>query len=117
MFETCVQNGVELIEQPLPEGNDSFLKEINHPIPICADESCHTTNDLEKPVGLYDVVNIKLDKTGGLTHAIELHKQAIDLNFEIMVGCMVGSSLSLMNAYPLAQHAKWIDLDDIHLLA
>ena len=117
MISTCVHYSVELIEQPLPEGNDSFLKEINHPIPICADESCHTTNDLEKLVGLYDVVNLKLDKTGGLTHAIKLYKQAIDLNFEIMVGCMVGSSISLKNAYPLAQHAKWIDLDAIHLLA
>lgn len=113
----CVEMGVELIEQPLPAGADDFLATIPHPIPICADESCHTSQDLAQLKGRYDVVNIKLDKTGGLTHAIELLNTAKDHGFEIMVGCMVGSALSLRDAYPLAPYARWVDLDAIYLLA
>ncbi|MBV8650877.1 MAG: dipeptide epimerase [Alphaproteobacteria bacterium] len=109
--------GVALIEQPLPAAQDAALAEVPHPVPICADESCHTTGDLERLQGLYDAVNIKLDKTGGLTEALKLKAEARHRGFKIMIGCMVGSSLAMAPAMLLAQDAEFVDLDAPLLLA
>lgn len=109
--------GVALVEQPLPAGRDGILKKIPHPIPICADESVHEARDLEALVGLYDAVNIKLDKAGGLTEALLLRDRARELGFGIMVGCMVGTSLAMAPAVLLAQGAEFVDLDGPLLLA
>jgi len=109
--------GVELIEQPLPAGDDEALREVAHPIPICADESCHTSADLDALVGKYELVNIKLDKTGGLTEALALLAAARARGFKIMVGCMVGTSLAMAPAMLVAQQAEVVDLDAPLLLA
>jgi L-alanine-DL-glutamate epimerase-like enolase superfamily enzyme len=109
--------GVELIEQPLPADDDSALAELPHPVPVCADESCHTAADLESLVGKYDAINIKLDKTGGLTEALLLAKAARERGFAIMVGCMIGTSLAMAPAMLLAQQASIVDLDAPLLLA
>lgn len=109
--------GIALIEQPLPAGQDAILRNIAHPVPICADESVHIAEDLSALVGLYDAVNIKLDKSGGLTAALQLHGKARELGFGIMVGCMVGTSLAMAPAVLLAQDAEFIDLDGPLLLA
>jgi L-alanine-DL-glutamate epimerase-like enolase superfamily enzyme len=109
--------GVALIEQPLPAGRDAMLREIPHPVPICADESVHTAADLPRLKGLYDAVNIKLDKSGGLTAAIELRDAARAAGFGVMVGCMVGTSLAMAPAVLLAQDADFVDLDGPLLLA
>lgn len=109
--------GVALVEQPLPPGRDALLRNIPHPVPICADESFHTAADLDSLVGLYDAVNIKLDKTGGLTAALEARDRARALGFGIMVGCMVGTSLAMAPAVLLAQDADFVDLDGPLLLA
>ena len=111
-----VEAKIKMIEQPFPSQYDGELKNINRPIPICADESCHDTSSLEKCIGKYDVINIKLDKTGGLTEALKLKKNAEMHNFDIMVGCMVGSSLAMAPAIFLAQNVKWVDLDGPLLL-
>jgi L-Ala-D/L-Glu epimerase len=107
----CARAGIVLIEQPLPAGDDAILAEIPHPVPICADESAHGTDDLHTLVGRYDSVNIKLDKTGGLTEALRMHKRARELGFGIMVGCMVGTSLAMAPAVIVAQDADFVDLD------
>ena len=112
-----VEAKIKMIEQPFPSQYDGELKNINRPIPICADESCHDTSSLEKCIGKYDVINIKLDKTGGLTEALKLKKNAELRNFDIMVGCMVGSSLAMAPAIYLAQNVKWVDLDGPLLLS
>lgn len=109
--------GIALIEQPLPAGQDGILREIDHLVPICADESVHTTKELDALVGLYDAVNIKLDKTGGLTAAITLRDRAREMKFGIMVGCMIGTSLAMAPAVLLAQDADFVDLDGPLLLA
>jgi L-alanine-DL-glutamate epimerase-like enolase superfamily enzyme len=109
--------GVVLIEQPLPAGHDSALAHMAHPVPICADESCHVTADLAVLAGRYDCVNVKLDKTGGLTEALKLLAAARSNGFRIMVGCMVGSSLAMAPAMLLAQDADFVDLDAPLLLA
>ncbi len=109
--------GVALVEQPLPAGKDAILARIERPVPVCADESVHTADGLEKLVGLYDAINIKLDKTGGLTAALELRDRARELGFSIMVGCMVGTSLAMAPAVLLAQGADFVDLDGPLLLA
>jgi L-alanine-DL-glutamate epimerase-like enolase superfamily enzyme len=109
--------GVALIEQPLPAGQDAALKGVPHPVPVCADESCHTSAELDALVGLYEYVNIKLDKTGGLTEALRLKAAARERGFKIMVGCMVGSSLAMAPALILAQDAEFVDLDAPLLLA
>jgi L-alanine-DL-glutamate epimerase-like enolase superfamily enzyme len=109
--------GVELIEQPLPAGDDDALAELPHPIPVCADEACHTSADLDRLVGKYDAVNIKLDKTGGLTEALVLAEAAAARGFKIMVGCMIGSSLAMAPAVLVAQQASVVDLDAPLLLA
>lgn len=112
-----VEAKIKMIEQPFPSQSDGELKNINRPIPICADESCHDTSSLEKCIGKYDVINIKLDKTGGLTEALKLKKNAELHNFDIMVGCMVGSSLAMAPAIYVAQNVKWVDLDGPLLLS
>jgi L-Ala-D/L-Glu epimerase len=103
--------GVVLIEQPLPAGNDAILAKIPHPVPICADESAHGTDDLHTLLGHYDSINIKLDKTGGLTEALRMQKRARELGFGIMIGCMVGTSLAMAPAVLVAQDADFVDLD------
>ncbi|EJN03853.1 N-acetyl-D-Glu racemase DgcA [Phyllobacterium sp. YR531] len=107
----CAKAGVVLIEQPLPAGNDDILAKIPHPVPICADESAHGTDDLHMLLGRYDSINIKLDKTGGLTEALRMQKRARELGFGIMVGCMVGTSLAMAPAVIVAQDADFVDLD------
>jgi len=109
--------GVALIEQPLPAGKDAILASIRHAVPICADESVHVADDLDSLLGLYDAVNIKLDKSGGLTAALLLRDRAQQLGFSIMVGCMVGTSLAMAPAVLLAQDAEFVDLDGPLLLA
>jgi L-alanine-DL-glutamate epimerase-like enolase superfamily enzyme len=108
---------VQLIEQPLPSSGDGMLGDVMHPIPFCADESCHTSADLERLRGLYDVVNIKLDKTGGLTEALKLRQAAFDVGMDVMVGCMVATSLSMAPGVLVAQGAVVVDLDGPLLLA
>ncbi len=108
--------GVSLIEQPLPAGQDDELERIKHAVPICADESCHTTQDLLRLKRCYEYVNIKLDKTGGLTEALSLREDAKGHGFGIMVGCMVGTSLSMAPAILLASDADFVDLDGPVLL-
>ncbi|MBP1857049.1 N-acetyl-D-Glu racemase DgcA [Rhizobium herbae] len=116
-FAVCAESGVSLIEQPLPADKDSLLASIHRPVPVCADESVHKTEDLPKLAGLYDAVNIKLDKTGGLTEALRMRDAARALNLKIMVGCMVGTSLGMAPAVLLAQGAEFVDLDGPLLLA
>lgn len=112
-----VKLGVEMIEQPFPAGDDDLLKELDRPITICADESCHDRASLPKLVGKYDMINIKLDKTGGLTEALAMKQEAEKLGFEIMTGCMLGSSLAMAPAMVVAQGSKVVDLDAPLLLA
>lgn len=108
---------IALIEQPLPAHRDGLLAEIPHPVPICADESAHVTSDLDELRNRYDFINIKLDKAGGLSEALAMKKRARELGFGVMVGCMVGSSLSMAPAVLLAQDVEYIDLDGPLLLA
>lgn len=108
--------GVELIEQPFPVNADDILETLDHPIPVCADESCHTTADLCKLKNRYEVVNIKLDKTGGLTEALRLADGARQAGFKLLIGCMVCTSLGIAPARLLASTADWVDLDGPLLL-
>ena len=112
-----VRLGVALVEQPLPAGEDDMLAEIARPLPVCADESCHDRASLPGLKGKYDVVNIKLDKTGGLTEALALRAAAEAEGYGIMVGCMVGTSLAMAPAVLVAQGAAVVDLDGPLLLA
>ena len=112
-----VRLGVALVEQPLPAGADGMLSEIARPLPVCADESCHDRASLPGLKGKYDMVNIKLDKTGGLTEALALREAALAEGYGIMVGCMVGTSLAMAPAVLLAQGAAVVDLDGPLLLA
>ena len=102
---------VDLIEQPLPAGEDNALSEFEHLIPICADESFHTSEDIKRMNGLYDCVNIKLDKTGGLTEGLKCIEKAGENNLIVMLGCMIASSLSMAPALLLASDASFVDLD------
>jgi L-alanine-DL-glutamate epimerase-like enolase superfamily enzyme len=111
------QAGVELIEQPLPAGGDQLLAEVPHSVPICADESVHVAADVASLVGRYDAVNIKLDKAGGLTEALDLARAAKAAGLGVMVGCMVATSLAMAPALLLAQQADFVDLDGPVLLA
>ncbi|KHA53755.1 N-acetyl-D-Glu racemase DgcA [Sulfitobacter geojensis] len=108
--------GVALVEQPLPAGEDDALIGMARPVPVCADESAHDCSTLSKLEGKYDVVNIKLDKTGGLTEALKLRAAALAQGYDVMVGCMVGSSLAMAPATLVAQGAKVVDLDGPLLL-
>lgn len=112
-----IRLGVALVEQPLPAGQDDMLAEIPRPVPICADESCHARASLPALRGKYDVVNLKLDKTGGLTEGLLTRDLARQMGFKVMVGCMVGSSLAMAPAVLLAQGAAWTDLDGPLLLS
>ena len=109
--------GASMIEQPFPVDADGILAEVPHPVPICADESAHTSADLEALRDRYDIVNIKLDKTGGLTEALHMRSRARELGFGVMVGCMVASSLAMAPAVLLAQEADYADLDGPLLLS
>ena len=109
--------GVELVEQPLPAGADAALAGIERAVPVAADESCHTRAELPGLAGRYDIVNIKLDKTGGLTEALALRDAASAAGFGIMVGCMLGTSLAMAPALLVAQGARFVDLDGPLLLA
>lgn len=113
----CAQNRVSLVEQPLPADNDAALASIRRPVPVCADESVHDRATLDGLSGKYDAINIKLDKTGGLTEALQLATDAKQRGFELMVGCMVATSLSMAPALLLAQQSRFVDLDGPLLLA
>jgi len=113
----AAETNVSLIEQPLPAGKDAALAGIRRLVTVCADESVHATKDLESLRGRYDAVNIKLDKTGGLTEALAMKAEAQRLGFAVMIGCMVGSSLAMAPAVLLAQDADYADLDGPLLLA
>ena len=112
-----VRLGVSLVEQPLPAGEDDALIGMERPVPVCADESCHDRASLPSLKGKYDVINIKLDKTGGLTEALSLRSEGLALGYDVMVGCMVGSSLAMAPATLVAQGALVTDLDGPLLLA
>ncbi len=109
--------GVKLVEQPFPAGSDNALLGLDRVLPVCADESCHDTASLASLKGTYDAVNIKLDKTGGLTEALQMRDAAVAQGFEIMVGCMVGTSLAMAPAFLIGQGAAFVDLDGPLLLA
>jgi len=113
----CAQAGVTLIEQPLPESRDDALARIKRPLPVCADESVHDRASLAALAGKYDAINVKLDKTGGLTEALALAAAAQAQGFAIMVGCMVATSLAMAPAMLVAQTASVVDLDGPLLLA
>jgi L-alanine-DL-glutamate epimerase-like enolase superfamily enzyme len=110
-------HGVELIEQPVREGQDALLDGVVSPIPFAADESCQDRFDLDRCAGRYQAINIKLDKTGGLTEAIALAAEARAMGLEVMVGCMLGTSLGIAPAFLVSGAARWVDLDGALLLA
>ena len=109
--------GVELIEQPLPAGADDDLRHVRSPVPLCADESCHDRASLDGVVGKYRFINVKLDKTGGLTEALALIAAAKRRGLGLMTGCMLGSSLGMAPAFYAAMHGVYADLDAPLLLA
>ncbi len=111
------QFGTELIEQPFPADADEVLETLDHPVPLCADESCHTTADLARLKNRYEVINVKLDKTGGLTEALALSERARESGFKLFIGCMVCTSLGIAPARLLAHAADYVDLDGPLLLA
>jgi len=117
MLDHCARAGVELVEQPLPAGQDDALRGMTRPVPVCADESAHGEASLDDLTGKYDAINIKLDKTGGLTPAIALARAAQDRQLKIMVGCMLATSLAMAPAMLLAAWADVIDLDGPLLLS
>jgi L-Ala-D/L-Glu epimerase len=117
LLGACAQAGVELVEQPLPAGDDAALAETARTVPVCADESAHARDGLTALRRRYDAVNIKLDKTGGLSEALAMRAEARRLGFGVMVGCMVGTSLAMAPAVLVAQDADWADLDGPLLLA
>jgi L-alanine-DL-glutamate epimerase-like enolase superfamily enzyme len=116
LLAVCADHGVELVEQPLPAGHDDALRTIARHVPVCADESAHAREGLAGLRERYDAVNIKLDKTGGLTEALAMHEAAQRLGFRVMVGCMVATSLAMAPAMLLAGDADWADLDGPLLL-
>lgn len=116
-LEACKEAGYSLIEQPVAAADDELLRGLKRMVPICADESVHGLESLDRLRGLYEFVNIKLDKTGGLTEALALAKAAREKKFGVMVGCMVSSSLAMAPAMLIAQDAEFVDLDGPLLLA
>ncbi|GAK70813.1 putative dipeptide epimerase [Agrobacterium rubi TR3 = NBRC 13261] len=116
-FALAAELKIALIEQPLPAGKDHILSRIARPVPICADESVHLTTDLASLRDRYDAINIKLDKTGGLTEALLMKREADRLGYTVMVGCMLGTSLGMAPAVLLAQDTAFADLDGPLLLA
>jgi L-alanine-DL-glutamate epimerase-like enolase superfamily enzyme len=113
----CGEAGFALIEQPVPAAKDEILRGIDRSVPLCADESVHDRASLDRLVGLYDAVNIKLDKTGGLTEALAMGEAAEARGFGLMIGCMLGTSLAMAPALLLAPRARFVDLDGPLLLA
>ena len=111
------ESGVELVEQPFPAHTDEVLETLDHPIPVCADESCHITADLPRLTNRYEVINVKLDKTGGLTEALRLCSRAGETGFKLLIGCMVCTSLAIAPTRLIASTAQWVDLDGPLLLA
>jgi L-alanine-DL-glutamate epimerase-like enolase superfamily enzyme len=116
-FAACAKAGVELIEQPLPADGDAALAHVRRIVPVCADESVHDRSGLAALRARYDVINVKLDKTGGLSEALALVDEAKAQGFEIFIGCMVASSLAMAPALLLAHTARYVDLDGPLLLA
>ncbi len=117
LFEACAELGVVMVEQPLPAGNDGALQGLRRAVPVCADESAHDRHGLGTLLGKYDAINIKLDKTGGLTEARALAEAARAEGLQLMVGCMVATSLAMAPAMLVAQGAAVVDLDGPLLLA
>ncbi len=111
LMAACLTAGVELVEQPLPAQDDAALADIARSVPVCADESLHDLADLDRIAERYDAINIKLDKTGGLTEAWALAEEALRRDLKLMVGCMIGTSLSMAPAFLVAQRAEVVDLD------
>ncbi|MCS3422971.1 L-Ala-D/L-Glu epimerase [Rahnella sp. Lac-M11] len=111
LFQALHEFNVAMIEQPLPAGNDKDLVRCLHPIPVCADESCHELSDIAGLRDRYEMINIKLDKCGGLTEALAMTEEARRLGLRIMVGCMLGSSIAMEAALPVAVQAERVDLD------
>lgn len=109
--EALAQLDVEMIEQPLPAGEDAVLAGFRHPVPLCADESCHTRGDIAALSDRYEMINIKLDKSGGLTEALAMVDTAREQGMAIMVGCMLGTSMAMRAALPVAARAAIVDLD------
>jgi L-Ala-D/L-Glu epimerase len=109
--------GVEMIEQPVPVGQDALLEGVNSPVPFLADESCQSVADIEICALYYDGINIKLDKAGGLTEALKMRREAEARGLKVMVGCMLSTSLGIAPAFLAAQGAEWVDLDGPILLA
>ena len=109
--------GVELIEQPFPANADEVLETVERPVPVCADESCHTSADVPRLTNRYEVLNVKLDKTGGLTEALLLTERARRAGFKLLMGCMVCTSLGIAPARLLASATDYVDLDGPLLLA
>ena len=109
--------GVDLIEQPFPANADEVLETLNHAVPVCADESCHTSTDLSRLRNRYEMVNVKLDKTGGLTQALLLTERARESGFKLLIGCMACTSLGIAPARLLASATDYVDLDGPLLLA
>ena len=116
-FSTALARlGVALIEQPLPAAQDALLAEFEHPVPFCADESCHTAADLAELAARYECVNLKLDKTGGFSEGLRLAAETCACGLDLMVGCMIATSLAMAPAVLLAQQARFVDLDGPLLL-
>ena len=116
-MRACAEAGFSLVEQPLHADHDEALRGIDRPLPLCADESAHDRTSLDRLEGLYDLVNIKLDKTGGLTEALALARAAQERGFGLFVGCMLGTSLAMAPATLVAARARFVDLDGPLLLA
>jgi len=117
LLPALVELGVEMVEQPLPAESDDALLGREFAIPVCADEACHTCADLDRLQGRYSMINVKLDKCGGLSEALALVREARARGFRVMVGCMVGSSLAMAPAMLLTPFADYVDLDGPLLLA
>lgn len=117
LLATMAALGVAFVEQPLPASDDAFLAKIKRPLPVVADESFHTSGDLERLAGRYDGVNIKLDKTGGFTEGLRSVREARSRGMLVMMGCMLGTSLAMAPGMVLAQMADFVDLDAPLLLA
>jgi L-Ala-D/L-Glu epimerase len=117
LFTAAADAGVEVVEQPLPAGRDAALAARGWPVPVCADESAHTADGVAALADRYNAVNIKLDKTGGLTGALQMLDAATAIGMDVMIGCMTGTSLAMAPALLLAPSARWVDLDGPLLLA
>ena len=116
LLDTAYDCGIELVEQPLPAERDKILLDFDPLVPLCADESFHTIDDINDIAEKYQAINIKTDKTGGLTHALAVLIAARNAKLKVMIGCMVGTSLAMAPAFVLTKDADWVDLDGPLLL-